>query len=138
MSSLDRDFGLLTSRPWNCNYHCLQHVCLIRFLEDFFEFETDGTKNFITPAISFDVKKQKGQKSFGFSILAEQVQILLTGGEQWVNNPGVIINLENNHEWMATCNKVSTDNDECPKVRNQVAFRYTHFILIFLIAVFHG
>jgi hypothetical protein len=84
------------------------------------------------------VKKQKGQKSFGFSILAEQVQILLTGEEQWENNPGLLINLENNREWMATCNKVSTDNDECPKVRCQVAFRYTHFILIFLIALFQG
>jgi hypothetical protein len=84
------------------------------------------------------VKKQKGQKSFGFSILAEQVQILLTGGEQWENNPGLIINLDKDTEWMATCNKVSTDNGACPKVRSQVAFRSTQFFLIFLIAVFHG
>ena len=113
-------------------------MCLIRFLEDFPEFKTDGNNNFKTPAISFDMKKQKGQKSFGFSILAEQVQILLTGGEQWENKPGLIINLEKNSEWMTTCDKVSTDNGECPKVRSQVAFRYTHFILIFLIALFHG
>jgi hypothetical protein len=85
------------------------------------------------------VKKQKGQKSFGFSILAEQVQILLTGGEQWEKNPGLIINLDKDSEWMSTCNNISTNNDKCPKViRNQAAFRYAYFILIFLLALFQG
>jgi hypothetical protein len=90
------------------------------FLLDFPEFKTDGNNNFISPAISLDPIRRNGMEAaFGLSILAEKVQILLTGDKNWQSKPGLLINLETKgFEWIAPCSAVAMkDNSICPRVK---------------------
>jgi hypothetical protein len=62
-------------------------ICL-----DFPEYKTDGSDEFISPAISFD-DLGSDDKTFRISVLAEEAQILFSSDEQWQGKPGLIIDL---------------------------------------------
>jgi hypothetical protein len=102
---------------------------------DFPEFKTDGSEDFISPAISLDPIKRPGQIAFGLSILAQRAQILLTGDVDWRNKPGILINLETNGvEWIAPCTAVAKDNIKCTRVKESNLLyynRYTYYFNLF-------
>jgi hypothetical protein len=131
VSSLDNDiieadqFGFLRTTPWQRNYFPpkkLQLDTIDRMLIDLPEFKTDGSDDFISPAIPLELAaKRPGQVALGFSILGEEVQILLSGDADWENKPGIIVQLgSRNNEWVASCSKINKNvtMTSCKNVRD--------------------